>query len=59
MAKTVLLALTGIFFVLAGITLVLREWASLVVVFKGFIGVILAVTGLFMLFLVSGKCFKE
>jgi hypothetical protein len=56
--KNTLLVLAGIICVLSGITLVLREWASLVIVFKGFIGVILAVAGLFLLFLASGKSSK-
>ena len=53
------MALSGIALVLVGIVLVLREWASLVVVFKGVIGGLLAVGGLFILFLVSGKSSKE
>ncbi len=53
-----LLTVLGIICVLGGITLVLREWASLMIVFKGVIGGVLAVAGLFMLFLVSGKSTK-
>lgn len=56
--KNILLTVGGIACVLVGITLVLREWASLVIVFKGVIGGTLAVAGLFMLFLVSGKSSK-
>ncbi len=58
MAKNISLTLLGCVFVLAGITLVLREWASLVIVFKGLVGFVLAVAGLFILFLVSGKSAK-
>lgn len=56
--KNMLLTVLGIICVLGGITLVLREWASLMIVFKGVIGGVLAVAGLFMLFLVSGKSTK-
>ena len=59
MAKKSILTVLGIIFLLGGIVLVLREWASLIVVFKGVIGGILAVAGLFMLFLVSGKSGKQ
>ena len=57
--KNVVLGLCGIICLLIGITLVLREWANLIIVFKGVIGGTLAVAGLFMLFLVSGKSTKE
>ena len=57
--KNVVLGLGGVICLLTGITLVLREWASLVIVFKGIVGGTLAVVGLFMLFLVSGKSNKE
>ena len=56
--KNVVLGFLGIVFVLLGVTLVLREWANLIIVFKGMIGGTLAVAGLFMLFLVSGKSSK-
>ena len=59
MVKNILLACVGIVLLLTGITLVLREWASLIIVFKGIVGGTLAVVGLFMLFLVSGKSTKE
>lgn len=58
MTRNIFLAFLGIILLLAGITLVLREWVSLVVVFKGFIGVVLACVGIFILFLVSGKSSK-
>ena len=58
MIKNSSLAMIGIICLIFGIVLVLREWASLIIVFKGLIGVILAVAGIFMLFLVSGKSGK-
>jgi hypothetical protein len=58
MAKNALLTVVGIALLLAGIVLVLREWANLVIVFKGIVGGTLAVIGLFLLFLVSGKSSK-
>ena len=58
-AKNTLLTLGGTAFLLTGITLVLREWGSLVIVFKGVIGGLLAVVGLFMLFLAGGKSGKQ
>jgi hypothetical protein len=57
-AKNTVLTLCGIAFLMTGIVLVLREWASLVIVFKGVIGGLMAVLGLFILFLVSGKSGK-
>lgn len=57
--KNTLLTIVGIVFLLVGVTLVLREWDSLIIVFKGGIGGTLAVAGLFMLFLVSGKSSKD
>lgn len=59
LTKNILLTAGGILTLLLGVTIVLREWASLIIVFKGFIGVILAVAGIFMLFLVSGKSGKQ
>lgn len=57
--KNTMLTVFGIMFLLLGVTLVLREWASLIIVFKGVVGGVLAVAGIFMLFLVSGKSSKE
>jgi hypothetical protein len=54
----VILGSLGVVFVLFGVTLVLREWANLIIVFKGIVGPTLAVSGLFMLFLASGKSTK-
>jgi len=56
--KNALLGFLGIVFVLLGVTLVLREWANLIIVFKGIVGGTFAVAGLFMLFLASGKSAK-
>ena len=56
--KNVVLGFLGIVFVLLGVTLVLREWNNLIIVFKGIVGPTLAVVGLFMLFLASGKSTK-
>lgn len=58
-AKNIFFACLGIILLLGGITLVLREWASLVVVFKGLIGVVLACVGIFILFVISGKSSKQ
>ena len=58
-AKNTILTVCGIVLLLVGIVLVLREWPCLVIVFKGVIGGLLAVSGLFMLFLVSGKSGKS
>lgn len=57
--KNILLVFFGIVFLLVGVTLVLREWDSLIIVFKGLIGGTLAVAGAFMLFLASGKSSKS
>jgi hypothetical protein len=57
--KNIILTLAGMICVLGGVTLVFREWANLIIVFKGMIGGTLAVAGLFMLFLVSGKSTKQ
>lgn len=59
MIKNFMFTIVGVMLLLAGITLVLREWGSLVIVFKGVIGGLLAVIGLFMLFLASGKSGKQ
>ena len=58
MIKNFILSIAGIVLLLVGVTLVLREWASLVIVFKGVVGGLLAVVGIFMLFLASGKSAK-
>lgn len=61
MAKNTLLTITGMVLLLTGIVLVLKPdyWACLIIVFKGLIGVLLAVIGIFILFLVSGKSTKQ
>ncbi|GEM_PF-1764443 len=58
MIKNFILPIVGVMLLLTGITLVLREWVSLVIVFKGVIGGLLAVVGIFILFLASGKSAK-
>jgi hypothetical protein len=57
-AKNSVLTLCGIAFLIVGIVLVLREWGNLLIVFKGIIGGLMAVAGMFMLFLASGKSGK-
>ena len=42
--------IAGFILTILGITLVLQQWESVVVVFKAFIGAILAVAGLVILF---------
>ena len=49
MIKNLLIACCGIVLLLAGITLVLKEWAAVVTVFNGVIGGALAVAGLIIL----------
>ena len=49
MPKKILLFFIGIFFLIAGITLVLRNWDEVIVLFKAVIGMILAVGGLVVL----------
>ena len=48
--KTILFVL-GFFFLLVGVALILRWWPYLEIVFKGILGVVLALAGLVMLFL--------
>ena len=50
-----ILFIFGFLLVIFGITLVLREWACVVTVFKGVIGGALAVAGLVVMFAVSIK----
>lgn len=58
MAKNIILTCAGTVLLIGGIVLVLREWASLVIVFKGVIGGTLGVIGAFLLFLATGKSTK-
>ena len=53
MLKNILLVCCGIILVIAGTTLVLKEWAAVVTVFNGIIGGALAVIGLVVLALVK------
>ena len=59
MSRNLVLVLFGIIFLLTGIVFVLREWANLIIVFKGISGGLLAVLGIFMLYLASGKSDKS
>ena len=54
MLKNFLLISCGIIALIAGITLVLKEWGAVVTVFNGVIGGALAVVGLVMLAMVKG-----
>ena len=58
MAKKFLLTICGVLLLIGGVVLVLREWANLVIVFKGVIGGTIAVVGAFLLFLATGKSTK-
>ncbi len=58
-ARNLVVAFCGAVFLIVGIVLVLREWANLLIVFKGVVGGLLAVVGIFMLFLVGGKSGKS
>ena len=51
MAKKFLLTICGVLLLIGVVVLVLREWANLVIVFKGVIGA-------FLLFLATGKSTK-
>jgi hypothetical protein len=50
MWRKVTVFLTGFFLTILGITLVLQQWEAVVLVFKAFIGPVLAVAGLVVLF---------
>ncbi len=53
--KRSILFVLGFAVTIAGMTLVLRDWPSVVIVFKGVSGAALAVAGLVMLFAVGLK----
>ena len=55
MFKNILLFSIGSLLLITGITLVLREWNAVVVVFKGVIGMGLALAGMVVLMLVKVK----
>ena len=50
MQRKVVVFITGFALTALGITVVLQQWEAVVLVFKAFIGVILAVAGLVILF---------
>ena len=50
MGRKGLVFIVGFILTALGITLVLQQWDAVVLVFKAFIGAILAVTGLVVLF---------
>ena len=50
MWRKIFVFLIGFILTTLGITVVLQQWESVVVVFKAFIGPLLAVTGLVILF---------
>ena len=49
MPKKISLFLSGSFLLIAGIALVLKEWNSVVVIFNGMVGGVLAILGLIVL----------
>ena len=49
MSKKIYLFFLGSLLLIVGITAVLKNWESVLVIFKGFIGMVLAVTGLVVL----------
>ncbi|MBF0504221.1 MAG: hypothetical protein HQL14_03865 [Candidatus Omnitrophica bacterium] len=50
MLRKVMLFIAGFAVTIFGVTLVLQQWDAVVLVFKGFIGSLLAVIGLVILF---------
>jgi hypothetical protein len=50
MQRKVVVFITGFALTILGITVILQQWEAVVLVFKAFIGVILAVAGLVILF---------
>ena len=50
MLRKIIIFLVGFILTILGITLVLQQWEAVVLVFKAFIGAILAVAGLVILF---------
>ena len=53
--SAIILFILGFIITTLGITLVLQQWQAVVLVFKAFIGALLAVTGLVILFASSLK----
>jgi hypothetical protein len=50
MLRKIIIFIVGFILTILGITLVLQQWGAVVLVFKAFIGAILAVAGLVILF---------
>ena len=50
MVRRVMMFLAGFALTIAGVAFILQQWDAVVVVFKGFIGTLLAVAGLVILF---------
>jgi hypothetical protein len=50
MARKAILFLAGFILTALGITIVLQQWPAVVLIFKAFIGIFLAVIGLVILF---------
>ena len=55
MVRKVIIFILGFLLTTLGITIVLQQWEAVVLVFKAFIGPILAVAGLVVLFLSTLK----
>jgi len=53
LSKNIILFFIGAMVLLAGITLVLLWWEDVVLIFRGVVGIVLALVGLFMLYLVK------
>jgi hypothetical protein len=45
--------LIGVFVLLAGVTMILAWWPDVVSLFRGFLGIVLAIAGLLVLYSVS------
>jgi ABC-type protease/lipase transport system fused ATPase/permease subunit len=50
MARKVIIFITGFAMTVLGVALILRQWAAVVFLFRGVMGMILAVAGLVVLF---------
>ncbi len=53
LSKNIILFFIGAMVLLVGITLVLLWWEDVVRIFRGVVGIVLALVGLFMLYLVK------
>ena len=49
--KKIFLFAAGSAMLIIGVALILREWAYLVIIFKGAIGVVFSLVGLFLMFI--------